>query len=88
MFSMRTTLTLEPDVALKLKKRMAAEKQSLKRVVNEALRAGLEANRPRTRTRFRVEPLKLKLRPGIDPNKLNQLQDELEAEEFARKLRR
>jgi hypothetical protein len=88
MFLVRTTLTLEPDVALKLKKRMAAEKQSLKRVVNEALRAGLEANKPRTRTRFRVDPLNLKLKPGIDPNGLNHLLDELEAEEFARKLRR
>jgi ArsR family metal-binding transcriptional regulator len=72
---MRTTLTLERDVALKLKKRMAAEKRSLKRMVNEALRAGLDANTPRTRTR--VEPLNLRLKPGIDSNKLHQLLDEL-----------
>jgi hypothetical protein len=36
---MRTTLTLEPDVALKLKRRMAAKKLSLKEAVNQALRA-------------------------------------------------
>ena len=41
---MRTTLTLEPDVALKLKKKMAEEKLTLKDAVNRALRAGLEAS--------------------------------------------
>src|ERR1041385_1600153 len=36
----RTTLTLEPDVASKLRKRMTARKLSLKDAVNQALRAG------------------------------------------------
>ncbi len=38
---MRTTLTIEPDVAQQIRQRMAEEKLSLKRVVNDALRAGL-----------------------------------------------
>lgn len=85
---MRTTLTLEPDVALKLKKRMAARKLTLKEAINQALRAGLASDQPKTRLRFRVEPHAFEFKPGIDPDKLNQLTDELDAEEFSRKLRR
>ena len=85
---MRTTLTLEPDVALKLKKRMAAQKLTLKDAVNQALRAGLAEDEARRRVRFKVEPQALGFKAGIDPDKLNQLVDQLEVEEFARKLRR
>lgn len=85
---MRTTLTLEPDVALKLKKRMAARKMSLKDVVNRALRAGLAVDEPSVRTRFRVEPHAFGFKAGIDLDKLNQLTDELEAEEFSRRFAR
>lgn len=38
---MRTTLTLEPDVAAQLKRTMRARGDSLKDTVNAALRAGL-----------------------------------------------
>ena len=53
---MRTTLTLEEDVAALLRKAMARGKVSLKKAVNDALRAGLtrearRAPRPRRRTR-------------------------------------
>lgn len=56
---MRTTITLEDDVAALVKKAMKARRASLKVVVNEALRAGLapatetareEGPRFRTRT--------------------------------------
>lgn len=40
---MRTTLTLDDDVAALLRRAMKARKTSLKIVVNEALRRGLEA---------------------------------------------
>jgi len=33
-----------------------------------------------------VEPYPLQFKPGIDTNKLNQLLDDLEAEEFLRKM--
>jgi hypothetical protein len=85
---MRTTLTLEPDVALKLKRRMAARKLTLKDAVNEALREGLKHDKNEAPTRFRVEPHAFGFKPGIDPDKLNQLADELEADEFSDKLRR
>ena len=52
---MRTTLTIDDDVAALLKRAMFRSKKSLKEQVNEALRAGLlaepsKARRPRHRT--------------------------------------
>ena len=84
---MRTTLTLDPDVAQQLKARMARQQTSLKQVVNEALRRGLAAGQPASRKPFRVVPHHFGLRPGIDATKLNQLADELETLEYAAKLR-
>jgi hypothetical protein len=86
---MRTTLTLEPDVAQKLKRRMAEKKISLKAAVNEALRAGLKKGAATKPARFKVEPhAGGGFQPGIDPDRLNQLLDEMYVEEFARKMAR
>ncbi|MEO8680396.1 MAG: hypothetical protein ABI665_15195 [Vicinamibacterales bacterium] len=41
---MRTTLTLDPDVAQLLRKAVASGKNSFKDVVNQALRIGLTAH--------------------------------------------
>jgi hypothetical protein len=46
---MRTTLTLDPDVAAMLKKEMRQQKATLKETINKALRAGLQAA-PRAET--------------------------------------
>jgi hypothetical protein len=83
---MRTTLTLEPDVAQLLKLRTQQEKISFKRAVNDALRAGLSRARSRARVKFKVEPYPFRFKPGIDLNKLNQLVDELEVEELRKSL--
>ena len=53
---MRTTLSLDDDVAALLKRAMARSKRSLKQEVNDALRSGLtartlSARRTRVRTR-------------------------------------
>ena len=86
---MRTTLTLDPDVAIKLKKHMADKKLTFKETVNQTLRYGLkEAAKEKKRTPFKVIPHSFGFKPGIDLNKLNQLVDELEAEEFVRKMNR
>jgi hypothetical protein len=86
---MRTTLTLDPDVALKLKRVMARRKVTMKQAVNDALRAGLaQTGKPQV-PKFKVEPIHSGgFLPGIDPNRLNQLVDELEVEEFLRKASR
>ena len=70
---MRTTVTLEPDVAQHVRRRMAREKLSLKHVVNEALRAGLAALEKGTPVKFSVDPYPCRFRAGIDPDRLNQL---------------
>jgi hypothetical protein len=86
---MRTTLTIEPDVAQKLKRRMAQTNQSFKETVNNALRAGL-AQTPRNprAPRFRVEPHASGFFPGVDRDRMNQLADQLEAEAVLPKLSR
>ena len=84
---MRTTLTLDPDVTEMLRVRISEEKATMKQVVNEALRRGLSAGPgPRPKKRFRVVPFSLGFQPGIDQDKLNQLVDELEVQEFAAKF--
>lgn len=86
---MRTTLTLEPDVAERLGQEMRRTRKGMKAVVNEALRLGLGLKGKRVSApRFKVQPHLFGIKPGIDPNRLNQLVDELEVEEFARKSRR
>jgi len=85
---MRTTLTLDPDVARRLKARMAETKLSMKRVVNEALRAGLTKTEQEKDITFSVEPHSCQFKAGIDLDKLNQLVDELEAESALKGLSR
>jgi|HubBroStandDraft_4_1064222.scaffolds.fasta_scaffold407483_2 hypothetical protein len=40
------------------------------------------------KTRYSVEAYPCKFKAGIDPNKLNQLLDDLDSEEFIRKMAR
>jgi hypothetical protein len=75
---MRTTLTLDPDVARLVDDAVHRDRQSMKQVVNEALRRALTPA-PATRP-YRLEPHDSALRPGIDPAALNRLSDELETE--------
>ena len=85
---MRTTLTLERDVAERLKEEMRRSGKTMKASVNEALRRGLGlGGRPPKAPRFAVEPHAFGFKPGIDLDRLNQLSDELETEDTAGKLR-
>lgn len=84
----RTTVTFDRDVAEHLKKEMRRTGRGLKAVLNDALRRGLRmGGRPPRSPRFTVQPHAFGLKPGVDPDRMNQLVDELEAEERARKLR-
>jgi hypothetical protein len=75
---MRTTLTLDPDVARMLQEETHRLRKPFKQVVNDALRRGLSPGPGRRRTRYRVRPHVTTLRPGVDAAKLNALADELE----------
>jgi len=81
---MRTTLTLDEDIARRLKESARRKQVSFKQVVNETLRLGLSPGRgPRERSRrFRVEAAHCGFYPGIDTGKLNHLADELDAAEY------
>jgi hypothetical protein len=85
---MRTTLTLDPDVAERLERAVRGGGKGLKATVNEALRIGLGiTGKPVTPPRFRIRAFVDGLQPGINPDRMTQVLDELEAEEFARKNR-
>lgn len=58
---MRTTLTLDEDVAVQLERIRRSRDASLKEVVNEALRQGLRqmTAKPRPRKRFRTQSVSL-----------------------------
>lgn len=83
---MRTTLTISDDIARKLKERARREKKSFKQTVNEALQRGLGGTDPSPE--FVVAPHESGFVAGIDPNRLNQLADDLEADRFADEARR
>ncbi len=86
---MRTTLTLEDDLAALLKTRARQLGISFKEMVNRAVRAGLGPGmEPPAGEVPRTIPHSFGFRPGIDLDKLNQLADELEAEEMAAALAR
>ena len=86
---MRTTLTIDSDIEQLLRREMRRTNRSMKAVVNDALRAGLGTlGKPARTRRFRVEPHAFGFKPGVDVDRLNQLVDEMEAEEIARKLAR
>ena len=78
---MRTTLTLDADVARTLKSEVRRGRVSFKEAVNRALRRGLGIETKRNpKKRFRIRPHDGGLVPGIDPGKVGQWIDELDAE--------
>jgi hypothetical protein len=79
---MRTTLTLDDEVAERLRVLAHERRAPFKQVVNEALRAGLAGlcAEPESAP-YRVQTFAGTFRPGVDPARLNQLADDLEVEE-------
>lgn len=83
---MRTTLTIDDDLAGLLKRRARELGLPFKDVVNRTLRAGFgQQAKPQRHTAPKTIPHAFGFRPGIDLDKLNQLVDELEAETYAAK---
>jgi hypothetical protein len=86
---MRTTVTLEPDLAKELEALAHRRGLSFQQALNEVIRRGLTApDRPHAQPRYTLEPHPSGLRPGVDPDKLNQLVDQLEVDEFIAKAQR
>jgi hypothetical protein len=79
---MRTTLTIEDDVLDRA--RAVAERlhSPFRRVVNEALRAGLKAVEEPTRARpYRTHPRKLGLKTGRSVDNIQELIAQVEGED-------
>lgn len=85
---MRTTVTLDDDVAARLKELAHKRRASFKATLNEILRRGLSTQENAgAMPRFVVEPHAGGFRPGVDAGKLNQLLDALEADDVSREAR-
>jgi hypothetical protein len=82
---MRTTVTLDADVEALIRAAMARGRRSFKQTLNEAVRRGLKGHGGDEMPPFKVEARPMGLRSGIDPARLQDLDDELEVEEFLRK---
>ena len=84
---MRTTLTIDDDLAGILQNKARQQGHSFKEVVNDLLRVGIASSGGSALDRkpIKVVTKPLGLKPGYNPDKLNQLMDELEADEFLRK---
>jgi hypothetical protein len=86
---MRTTVTLDPDVARLVKDKARATRQSFKQALNNAVRQGLRGEAAAVaRKPFRVEARPMGLRPGLDPARLTDLGDDLEVDAFLRTSKR
>lgn len=82
---MRTTVTIEPDIAERLKQRALEQETSFKATLNETLRRGLRENRSSDRKPFVQETSDMG-RPRFDLGKANHLAAQLEDEEIIREL--
>lgn len=80
---MRTTVTLDEDVAAKLRAEARRTGKPFKTVLNECLRVAFAAGRGRPRSvSFRIEPRDLGvLRPGLSLDNIAELLDLVEGSE-------
>jgi plasmid stability protein len=77
--AVRTTLTLDEDVATKLKSEARRSGRSFRDVVNDVLRRGLASSQQAKRSKpFKVEARDLGLRPGLSLDCISELLDEVE----------
>jgi len=85
---MRTTLTIDDQVAEELKRLAFDSGRSFKEVVNDSLRRGLASRRKTTRSRpYRLKPVSLGgPLPGVNLDKALQLAEVLEDEGIRTKL--
>lgn len=86
---MRTTLTLDDELARTLSRMARDSGRSFNEVGNQVLRAGLAGEEwPGESRPYRLHPVNLgDVHPGVDLTKALQLTDELEDRELRRKMK-
>jgi hypothetical protein len=77
----RTTLTLDDDVAVLLKKEARKSGEPFKQVVNRYLRLGLTAPTDKRRKPFRIKPWNLQPPAGLSFDNVHDLLDALDGPE-------
>ena len=85
---MRTTVTLEPDVARLLSEHARRTRKSFKETLNAAVRSSLGRVTDSSGDReFTIEARPMQLKAGVDAGHLNALLDDLDADAFIEKNR-
>lgn len=82
---MRTTVTLDPDVAARLKETARERGISFKEALNTNVRRGLESQRGASKP-YRLPTRRLGVKPGVDLDKALGLAAAFEDAEIRRKL--
>lgn len=75
---MRTTLSLDDDVAEILKGEMRRSGSSLKETVNQLLRLGFVASKQKVRKHFKITPRPMGLPPGLSYDNIGELLEAIE----------
>jgi Ribbon-helix-helix protein, copG family len=83
---MRTTVTLDDDVAAKLKEEARRQNRSFKEILNISVRRGLRAGTTTAADPYQVRPRALRARPRVDLDRALQLAGDLEDAETLRRL--
>jgi len=84
---MRTTVTLDPDVAARLKESARERGISFKEALNGAVRRGFERGEPKPKPYRLPSAQRMEARPGVNLVKALQLAGEMEDAEIVRKMR-
>jgi hypothetical protein len=80
---MRTTLTLDPDVAAKAKRGAAKLGKPFKTIINSALRVGLEeVLKPKAAKPFKIQPIPMGLKKGYSYDNIGELLEQLEGPHY------
>lgn len=79
---MRTTLTLDDDVAAKLKAEVRRSGNSFKQVVNEVLRRELNKPAAKALPPFKVKARPLGERPGLNYDNISELLEQIEGPDY------
>ena len=77
--AMRTTVTLDPDVAAKVKAEMRRTGRSFKEVLNSMVRKGtVQSSEKEVKEPFRVIARNLGHRPGLNYDNIGELLEQIE----------
>lgn len=85
---MRTTLTLDDDLAMELQAKARDERRAFKDVVNEAIRRGLTSPANAELPPYRVKASPMGMRSGVDLANINALLTDMDVERYLEVARR